>query len=68
MSEVPEKYKHRILLDEHELPLVFGKDGFSRQQMRNHRNAGTGPRCVRVGRFWKYPLAEVISWVEAQST
>lgn len=66
MSEVPEKYKHRILLDEHELSKIFGR-GFSRQQMRNHRTAGTGPKYVRVGRFYKYPLAALIEWVEARA-
>lgn len=61
--ELPDEFKNRVFLDEQDLPKIFGM-GFSRQHMRNLRLAGEGPRCVKVGRHWKYPVAEVISWME----
>jgi predicted DNA-binding transcriptional regulator AlpA len=39
--------------------------GFAVQTLRNKRHNGDGPPYVKKGRAVRYPLADLVAWMEA---
>ena len=39
--------------------------GFAIQTLRNKRHTGDGPPYIKKGRAVRYPLADLISWMES---